>query len=240
MLAPGLGLSAWLRAAENLDMFKASSSTRPSRLKRLAWTYVAVAFVGTSVLTIAVLHQAVPSFVFLLWLLFLGPLGLVALVLSAASGLSLGALAGASGALAAATTVLYTGGALLNVVALRHLHRADRRARRESGSAQHRTATAVLYSCAAACFVLLTFLCGFFFLVAYGVDVPTSDPIRVRVQVLAGITWSIGLAAAVAGLIVWIRGTRKRASTLPWAVADLAVIVVMTALVTIGGQISLS
>lgn len=234
-LAPALGHAAEGRTDEDAVTMRPHDTSRLE--SRVAAAYIVVAFVGTALVVAAVSAQVLPGFILLLWLLYLGPIGLVAAVLAASLSLSLTATSGASLLLGAVATLLCTGIACLNVLVVQGLRRRARRRLTGAGRPKHATAAAVLFAFAGAAFVVLSVLAGFLFLVAPGVEVPTPAATRIRMQTLAALGWLVGLTAAVAGLIVWVRSAGTDRRTLRWAIADLLVVLSMTALELANGSI---
>jgi hypothetical protein len=87
----------------------------------------------------------------------------------------------------------------------------------------------ILAGCA---FIALSMCAGFAALTAGGVDFAVPDTEAERVRLLAALTWWPGLAAAVAGLIMWIRQARRGRSIILWASADLTLqLVLLTVLI---------
>ncbi len=192
-----------------------------------------VAGAGVLVAGLLLLTQAalVPGWIALIVVVaYLGPLGLAALLLLAVPAvLVLGSPPPALGFLGVAVAV---GVAALNVAILRRWGARPAGGPRDAdGGSWSRgwdtvlgAAVFVLAGCA---FVLFSLIAGFAALTAHGIDVRVPEAEAHRTLLRVALTWWPALATAIAGLVLWIVQASRGRRILPWAVADLLLILAL-------------
>jgi hypothetical protein len=164
-----------------------------------------------------------------IWMLvtavYLGPLGIAAIIVLGLPADLILAVAGTLGQFV--YVILAAGVAVLNIVIIARWHRSSL-ARAAAGDPvpPNRTVDhvlgAVLFVLAGCGFIVLCFIAGFEVLTAHGIDSAVPDAVADPIVLAASLTWWPGFAIALAGLAVWIvQGTRHR-RILPWAIADFA------------------
>lgn len=174
-----------------------------------------------------------------LTIVYLGPLGLVAL---------LGVLL--CGAFAAATQlppslaigvalILIVLAAFANVAIVRRWSalRRDQDAALDGGAGFRRfdrLLGAMSFVLSGLAFVLLTVAAGFAVGTAHGIDVRVPDAQADRVILAAALTWWPGLALAAAGLVLWIVKAVRRRLLLPWAASEFTVMAGLLAALVAG------
>jgi hypothetical protein len=195
--------------------------------------YVLGAGVLTAIASSLLDAGSVPGWVlFLVVLVYLGPLGLAALLVV---GLPM-ALIFVAPASPLVVVLLAIGVAVVNV-ALFHRWRTRTPPVRVERAAPlprwHAAVASVLFLLAGCGFVLLSYVAGFAALTAGGVDfrVPAVEADRVRL--IAAITWWPGLAIAITGLVLWIVRARRGQTILIYACVDLALIVTLLTVMTL-------
>jgi hypothetical protein len=189
---------------------------------------LAIPLVQGEIVTGAVVYLAV--------LLYLGPVGVAALlfvVLPTSSILVMtdGILFGFQFAVAMVV-------AIVNVVLVRLWmaqpaltgESATKKSRRHGWDQLLGGSAFVLAGCG---FVVLCVVAGFARAIAHGVDFPVPDAEADTTVLLLNFTWWPGLIVANAGLALWIIQAKRSRPILPWAVADLAIMITLIAIVSV-------
>jgi hypothetical protein len=85
----------------------------------------------------------------------------------------------------------------------------------------------VLFCAAGVLFVILSLYDGFSALASHGVDVRLTDNASSQILIAAGITWLIGLACAVLGVLIWVTNRLPRPLLMFLAASEVAAMVVL-------------
>lgn len=160
--------------------------------------------------------------------LYLGPIGIASLVVFGFAVLLFAGSVDGAIILPAIIVVLSVGIAIANVFIVRRWRARTANPTTPSAGLErprspHGAWSAILFSLAGCTFIFLCIVAGFEGLTAHGIDEPVPDSIADPIVAVAAITWWIGLAVAVGGLVIWIVRARRHLSLLPWAFADLLI-----------------
>ena len=208
--------------------------------------YVVGAGVFTFVGSALALANLIPTWaeftILVVLVLYLGPLGLAALLLLGPITLLLAPVLAPIDAASPSQypavdwtqvtilTLVAVGVAMLNILIVRRWRArsaqlaatGEIRTRRER---LDRPLGAVLFSFAGCAFILLCFVAGAEALVAHGVDTVIPEAQADHTLLIAGLTWWPGFAIAVAGLVLWIVLLRRNRRILWWALGDFLIMV---------------